>query len=164
MDNRSLLTDAKRSMEESDLLRAIGNGDHAALGELYFRYYPRLAALLARCAPSRDCVEGIIIETFSVIWRSAKTGHCPAEVSTWVLGIAYTVARQMLCAAPAPTDALEQRITLSLAYQLRLSLEAIAEITRCPRSVVASRMADACEAMRRAPTTVGQRGYRIGAL
>jgi RNA polymerase sigma-70 factor (ECF subfamily) len=163
-------------MGNGSLLDAIANGDRVALRALYFQYSPCLARLLSKCTSSRHSVEAIIIETFRVIWESARTSHCPTEVSTWVFGIAYTVARQTLgdelrtstdlSSNGRSTDAamyrlpLEQRITFLLAYQLGLSLEAIAEITRCPRSTVALRMADAREAIRRAPTNFNQRATR----
>jgi RNA polymerase sigma-70 factor, ECF subfamily len=177
MGNESILDDASRSVDESNILDAIASGDHAALRKLYFLYYPCLARLLTGCTSGRNCVEAMIIETFRVIWETASTTRRPAEMSTWILGIAYAVARQTLgteqrASIPTATNALdhqrsadaaiyrlplEQRITFLLAYQLGLSLEAIAEITRCPHSMVAVRMADAREAIRRAPTNFNHR-------
>jgi RNA polymerase sigma-70 factor, ECF subfamily len=150
---------------DSRLMVAIQRGDRLALEGLYRGYYPRLATFLARFATSRENIEEIISDTFMVIWTQASDCRHESEVSTWVIGIAYRTAMRHLtrqrnassvrwvndslqgtdwakdrfsCAlARLP---IQQRVTLSLAYQMGCSIEEIASVTGSPIGTVKSRM------------------------
>jgi RNA polymerase sigma-70 factor (ECF subfamily) len=152
------------------LIIAVQARDRLAFEKLYLSYYHRLTRFLARFTRSLENIEEIINDTFMVIWMRAKDFRHESKVSSWIIGIAYRTAMRQLrrrrhvsslhsvgdlpesydptididtkdwlsCAlARLP---LEQRITLTLAYQMGYSVEEIARITESPVGTVKSRM------------------------
>jgi RNA polymerase sigma-70 factor (ECF subfamily) len=147
------------------LMVAIQDRDRLAFERLYLGYYPRLARLLAHLATSRENIAEIIRDTFIVIWTQAGDCRDESKVSTWIIGIAYRTAMRHLTRQrnvsplrsvndlPQSTDAskdglscalarlpIQQRVTLSLAYQMGCSIEEIASVTGSPIGTVKSRM------------------------
>jgi len=155
-------TEPEQSLTDSNLVDAIRGGDRPALEQLYLRYRPRLARLLAMCMAPRHKIEDLIDETFLTVWMQAKDFRSNSKVSTWVAGIACSLATESLTseshtsaesADPVPAFELgkwpiaalislpvEQRITMSLAYQFGLSIEEISEATRCTLETAQFRM------------------------
>jgi RNA polymerase sigma-70 factor (ECF subfamily) len=158
---RNLPTDSV----ERRLVVAIQDRDRLAFETLYRDYYPRLARFLARFATSRENIAEIISDTFVVIWTQASDCRHESRVSTWIIGIAYRTAMRHLTRQrnasslrsvndlPQRTDGakdwffyalarlpIQQRITLSLAYQIGCSIEEIARVTGSPIGTVKSRM------------------------
>jgi RNA polymerase sigma-70 factor (ECF subfamily) len=140
---------------------------------LYLRYYPHLARFLAVSIASRHKVDDLINETFWTVWMQAKDFGSNSKVSTWVIGIACSLATRALSTEiAAPVRAfglgnwliaalirlpLEQRITMSLAYQLGLSVEEIGEVTRCTDETARFRMSLARMRIREAAAQVYRR-------
>jgi RNA polymerase sigma-70 factor (ECF subfamily) len=152
------------------LIIAIQARDRLAFEKLYLGYYYRLTRFLARFTKRLENIEEIINDTFMVIWMRAKDFRHESKVSTWIFGIAYRTAMKQLrrqrhvpslqsvgdlpdSGDPArDIDAedwlscafarlpLEQRITLTLAYQMGYSVKEIARITESPVGTVKSRM------------------------
>jgi RNA polymerase sigma-70 factor (ECF subfamily) len=148
---------------------AVRARDRLAFEKLYLGYYQRLTRFLGRFT-IRENIEEIINDTFMVIWMHAKDFRHESKVSTWIIGIAYRTAmrqlrRQRHVSSRQPvgdfsesddpiTDIetkdwlscalaclpLEQRITVTLAYQMGYSVEEIARITESPLGTVKSRM------------------------
>jgi RNA polymerase sigma-70 factor, ECF subfamily len=150
---------------DSRLMVAIQGRDRLAFERLYRGYYPRLARFLARFATSRENIAEIISDTFVVIWTQASDCRHESRVSTWIIGIAYRAAMRHLTRQrnasslrsvndlPRRTDGakdwfsyalarlpIQQRLALSLAYQMGCSIEEIARVTGSPIGTVKSRM------------------------
>jgi RNA polymerase sigma-70 factor, ECF subfamily len=147
------------------LMVAIQSRHRLAFEKLYLGYYPRLARFLAHFETSRKNIDEIISDTFIVIWTQASECRYESKISTWIIGIAYRAAMRHVtrrCNAsslrsvndlPQSTDGAEdwlccalahlpiqQRVTLSLAYQMGCSIEEIARVTGSPIGTVKSRM------------------------
>ena len=156
--------------DELGLIIAVQACDRLAFEKLYFGYYHRLTRFLARFTKCLENIEEIINDTFMVVWMRAKDFRRESQVSTWIFGIAYRTAMKQLrrqrhasslqsvgdmpqSSDPA-TDIdtkdwlscalarlpLDQRITLTLAYQMGYSVKEIARITESPVGTVKSRM------------------------
>lgn len=156
--------------DDLGLIIAVQACDRLAFEKLYFGYYHRLTSFLARFTKCLENVEEIINDTFMVVWMRAKDFRRESKVSTWIFGIAYRTAMKQLrrqqdvsslqpvgdlpqSGDPA-TDIdtkdwlrcafallpLDQRITLTLAYQMGYSVKEIARITESPVGTVKSRM------------------------
>jgi RNA polymerase sigma-70 factor, ECF subfamily len=78
---------------DSDLIRRIGDGDHAAFEELYRRYARPVYGLALRRLRDRGQAEDAVQETFTSIWRSASS-YRPERGpgAPWL----YTVARNAI--------------------------------------------------------------------
>lgn len=73
---------------DRSLLVAVGEGDRAALRELYTRHAPWLMFRLRRRCSDRGMVEEVVQDTFVAIWRGARTYSGAGEVAAWMWGIA----------------------------------------------------------------------------
>ncbi len=71
-----------------DLLNAMANRDEGALGELYARHAPWIAARLARRCANGDAVADVLQDTFVAAWRGANKFRGEGEVPAWLWGIA----------------------------------------------------------------------------
>lgn len=97
---RSLVVARQRNREpaadaaDRALLRAAAAGDMAAFERLYRTHYRTIHAFAARVSGSIDLAGEIAGDTFTVVWRRASTFEGRSRVSTWILGIAYRVARR----------------------------------------------------------------------
>ncbi len=162
--------DSSTDCDDLGLIIAVQARDRLAFEKLYLGYYYRLTRFLARFTKSLENIEEIINDTFMVIWMRAKDFRHESKVSTWIIGIAYRTAMKQLrrqrhvsslqsvgdlpesgdpTADIDTTDwlscalarlPLEQRITLTLAYQMGYSVKEIARITESPVGTVKSRM------------------------
>lgn len=73
---------------DPELLRAVGDGDRAALHELFCRHEPWLVARLSyRCADPA-IVDEAVSETFLAVWRRPHAWRGDGEVAAWLWGIA----------------------------------------------------------------------------
>ncbi len=71
-----------------DLLNAMANRDEGALGELYARHAPWIAARLARRCADGDAVADVLQDTFVAAWRGANKFRGDGAVPAWLWGIA----------------------------------------------------------------------------
>ena len=155
-------------VRDADLILRIQARDRLALEELYLCYYPRIARFLARFAPAREDTEEIVNDTFMIVWMRAGMFRSESQVSTWIFGIVYRVAmralrrqrrhrrgqstpdadlKECLDAALARLP-VEQRVTVTLAYQIGCSVEEISRIMQSPIGTVKSRMFHARQSLR----------------
>ncbi len=74
-------------MGDERLVGAIAAGDGEALGELFGRHAPWIAARLRRAMPAH-AVEDALQETFIAVWRGAKGFKGEGAVGAWIWGIA----------------------------------------------------------------------------
>jgi RNA polymerase sigma-70 factor (ECF subfamily) len=69
------------------LLRAVGRGDEAALGELYDRHAGWLTLRLSRRCSSADLVDQAVQDTFVALWRQARRYRGDGEIGAFIWGI-----------------------------------------------------------------------------
>src|SRR5262245_37534609 len=74
-------------MDDGALLKAVSEGDPAALRELFERHAAWVAVRLRRGMPDH-AVEDVVQETFIAVWRGAKTYGGEGAVGGWIWGIA----------------------------------------------------------------------------
>jgi RNA polymerase sigma-70 factor, ECF subfamily len=84
---------------ERDLLRRISAGDRDAFRDLYLRYHRRLARFLTRLLHRYADAEEIINDTLWIVWQRAGEFRNASRVSTWIMGIAYRRALNMIRSA-----------------------------------------------------------------
>ncbi len=153
------LTDPGRRLSigattDRELAAAVGRRDRDALERLYGLYFPQLACMLRRLLLPDEAIDDVIIETFLAAWASAEDLEEETKVSTWIVGIACRLAIQALRITPSrvvdPYDQLsaalfrlplEERLTVTLAYQMKFSIDEISQATESPTAVVQARMA-----------------------
>jgi len=81
---------------ERELLRRISAGDRNAFRDLYLRYHRRLARFLTRFLHRYEDAEEVINDTLWIVWQRAGAFRNASQVSTWIMGIAYRRALNML--------------------------------------------------------------------
>jgi RNA polymerase sigma-70 factor (ECF subfamily) len=81
---------------ERELLRRVSAGDRDAFRELYLRYHRRLARFLTRLLHRYEDAEEVINDTLWIVWQRAGEFRNASRVSTWIMGIAYRRALNML--------------------------------------------------------------------
>ena len=150
---------------DPELLGKIIEGDEEALGELYQRYYRRLARFLLRVTRDPELAAEVINDVFLVVWQKAAEFRGDSSLSSWILGIAYRKALKaskkirpwepLSEAEQAHANSTTQRIELEsslgqlspehravmeLAYFFGYSYREIGEILGCPENTVKTRM------------------------
>ena len=81
---------------ERELIFKVGQGDRDAFRELYLHYHRRLARFLMRLTHRREDAEEIINDTLWIVWQRAADFRDASQVSTWIMGIAYRRALNMI--------------------------------------------------------------------
>jgi RNA polymerase sigma-70 factor (ECF subfamily) len=81
---------------ERELIFKVGRGDRDAFRELYLHYHRRLARFLTRLTRCQEDVEEIINDTLWIVWQRAADFRGASQVSTWVMGIAYRRALNVI--------------------------------------------------------------------
>jgi RNA polymerase sigma-70 factor (ECF subfamily) len=132
--------------------------DRRALEAMYLGYHSHLTQFLSRLISSRNIVDDIINDTFVAVWKCAKEFDREPSIDTWVFRIAYETALRSMRRRSTPSGAphaigsdnrLRQALarlsvahcaTLTLAYQMGFSIEAVAEITQSSLAIVNARM------------------------
>ncbi|MFG2477375.1 RNA polymerase sigma factor [Streptomyces fagopyri] len=112
---------------DAALLRAVADGDSAALAALYDRHAGWLHTRLTRRCGDPEVVREVLQDTFVTVWRSAS-GHRGTEAGGWLWTIA---ARRLVDArrageravraerteyAPPPAPSAEERVLAGLEY------------------------------------------------
>lgn len=82
------------SNRDVDLISRICNADEKALEELYHHYYPRLYRFIGRITWHDATIGEVINEVMYLVWSKAETYNHQSKPSTWILGIAYNIARR----------------------------------------------------------------------
>lgn len=75
-------------MEDRQLVRAVADGDRAALRLLFDRHAPWLTLRLQRRCADRGLVDETVADTFLTVWRKAGSYRGDGEVAAWLWGIA----------------------------------------------------------------------------
>lgn len=74
------------------LLQRIKTGDAVAFEAFYKLYYPRLFRFVLRTTRLPESVEEVIQETLLLVWQQPDQFNHSSKISTWVFGIAYNKA------------------------------------------------------------------------
>lgn len=96
---------------ERELLRRVSAGDRDAFRDLYLRYHRRLARFLTRLMHRYEDAEEVINDTLWIVWQRAGEFRNASRVSTWIMGIAYRRALNMIRRATTH----ERAMTLEIA-------------------------------------------------
>ena len=77
------------SLEDAALLARVGDGDEAAIEQLYQRYGGACFALARRILDDAQLAEDVVQQVFLALWKG--NGYDPARgaVSTWMLSITH---------------------------------------------------------------------------
>lgn len=110
-------------MNDVELLRAVSEGNVAALRQLHQQHARWLAArLLSRCS-DRALVDEVVQDTFVVAWRSAGRYRGDGEVGAWLWGIAIRKLIDRLRRKPVPSvhrpvpiQSAEETVLLSVGF------------------------------------------------
>jgi RNA polymerase sigma-70 factor (ECF subfamily) len=81
---------------ERELISKVAGGDRDAFRELYIHYHRRLARFLARLTRRQEDAEEVINDTLWIVWQRAAEFRGASQVSTWIMGIAYRRALNMI--------------------------------------------------------------------
>ena len=89
---------AQPSRNETDLslLERIGQGDRAALHELYDSYHHALLGFMRRITGSVELAQEGVNDVMLTVWRNNASFGRRSRVSTWIMGIAYHKALKAL--------------------------------------------------------------------
>jgi RNA polymerase sigma-70 factor, ECF subfamily len=98
---------------ERQLLRRVSAGDRDAFRDLYLRYHRRLARFLTRFLHRYEDAEEVINDTLWIVWQRAGEFRNASRVSTWIMGIAYRRALNMLRRAATHDRAMRLEIAES---------------------------------------------------
>jgi hypothetical protein len=91
----------RKPSADDQLMRAFGNGDEAALQELFIRFGPDVYGIGRRCFLDADLAEAFVARTFITMWhRSSQYTSSSMPLETWVVGQALAVALQMSASHP----------------------------------------------------------------
>jgi len=118
-------TPSQASISDEQLLKAVGGGDHDALGVLYDRFGKVAYGLAFRILRDRTLAEDAVQEAFLALWRSADSYRRErAKPSTWILTVVHRRAVDLvrreeirrgdpLESAPEPTSGpVDEDVTL----------------------------------------------------
>jgi RNA polymerase sigma-70 factor, ECF subfamily len=81
---------------ERELIFRVARGDRDAFRDLYVHYHRRLARFLTRLTHRQEDAEEIINDTLWIVWQRAAEFRDASQVSTWIMGIAYRRALNMI--------------------------------------------------------------------
>lgn len=97
-ESRGNTAGAPRGSNEREraLLGRISVGDRDAFRELYLHYHQRLARFLMRVTHRYEDAEEIINDTLWIVWQRAADFRGASQVSTWIMGIAYRRALNVI--------------------------------------------------------------------
>ena len=74
------------------LLRRTADGDRESFQALYTRTNHRLSVYLHRFVRDTACIEDILVETYTQVWKSSANFEGRSRVLTWMIGIARNMA------------------------------------------------------------------------
>jgi DNA-directed RNA polymerase specialized sigma24 family protein len=79
---------------ERALLASISAGDRRAIEELYVLYFSRLAKFFLHLNVRADCVEGLIIDTMTEVWKEGASIEANASISIAIMRLAYSYGQK----------------------------------------------------------------------
>lgn len=114
------------SLDDGELVAAVGDGDRAAFRALYDRHAPWVALRLSRRCADPGTVDEVLQDTFLSVWRGAGRYRGQGEVGAWIWGIAirrlidHLRRRRIAVALPddasAAESSAEERVLLGVEH------------------------------------------------
>jgi RNA polymerase sigma-70 factor, ECF subfamily len=89
-------TARSRNARDLELISRISNKDRDAFREFYLHYHRRLGRFLTRVTRRYEDAEEIINDTLWIVWQRAVEFRGASQVSTWIMGIAYRRALNLI--------------------------------------------------------------------
>lgn len=77
------------SLEDAALLARVGDGDEAAIEQLYQRYGGACFALARRILDDAQLAEDVVQQVFLALWKRNSYDPARGAVSTWLLSITH---------------------------------------------------------------------------
>jgi RNA polymerase sigma factor (sigma-70 family) len=77
------------SLEDAALLARVGDGDEAAIEQLYQRYGGACFALARRILDDSQLAEDVVQQVFLALWKANSYDPARGAVSTWLLSITH---------------------------------------------------------------------------
>ena len=137
---------------DSELLKAVADGDTVALEELYQRHAPWLSIRLTRRCNDDSVVADVLQDTFVAVWRGAGSYRGEAEVAGWLWGVAVrrlvSRLRRRGAAAEVPFEDVRDGLEASVEEQVLEGVEygdlgsALARLSPEMRAVVQATVLD----------------------
>jgi RNA polymerase sigma factor (sigma-70 family) len=85
-----------QQLRDADLIARLCNADECALEQLYHHYYTRLFRFIARITRRDELIDEIINDVMFIVWEKAASYDPKCKPSTWIFGIAFNKARQVM--------------------------------------------------------------------
>jgi RNA polymerase sigma factor (sigma-70 family) len=92
----SALAAEARADADRLLLARIANRDASALAQLHRQYARRLQRFLNKVTWNNHMIDEVVNDVFLVVWNKAAEFRGQSSVSTWLMGIAYRCACQII--------------------------------------------------------------------
>jgi len=77
--NKDALTET-----EFDLIKRVSNGDEDAFRRLYDLTYAKIAFYLHNLLRDKSLIDDVLVETFTAVWRGARSYKGKAKVTGWI--------------------------------------------------------------------------------
>ncbi len=74
------------------LLELTAQGDRDAFACLYEQTNHRIKVYLYRLVQNKDCIDDILVETYTQVWKNSDRFKGRSKVLTWMIGIARNLA------------------------------------------------------------------------
>ena len=79
-----------------ELLKRVSGGDEEAFRQLYDLTHKKVYFYLYRLLKGKETAEDILVETYTEVWRGAKSFKGESVVTTWIMGIARNLSMNEL--------------------------------------------------------------------
>jgi RNA polymerase sigma-70 factor, ECF subfamily len=147
-----LIIDLSVYQDESKLIEALLQGEHAACTCLFKRFAPQISTQVARFVKERDEVDDVVQESFIQACHHIKTFEGKSSVGTWLHRIAYNTALMHLRQRTVPMISIDAHMDEELA----LTWDALIDKRETPDAVVLTTERYACvnQALQALPTTL----------
>jgi RNA polymerase sigma-70 factor, ECF subfamily len=132
---------------QTDLIRAIAQGDKHAMQALFAQHRLRVYRFALRLIDDKDAAEDLVSEVFLEVWRHAGRFEGRCRVSTWLLAITRNRALSMLrrrqmerldCdeAAVIPDHADDPEIAIQKQQQSAILAHCLTKLSAAHREVI----------------------------
>ncbi|MBA2339674.1 MAG: sigma-70 family RNA polymerase sigma factor [Pyrinomonadaceae bacterium] len=124
------------AQSDAELLRAIAQGDEAALAQIYDRYAPTLFGMMLRILHSRAEAEDVLQEVFLQVWQHASQfDEERGRPFTWLATIAHSRAIDRL----RSLDSRQRAATRAAVEHAEEQGDAVDDVFRMERTEVVRR-------------------------
>lgn len=90
------MNEAQTWKKELVLLQEIAGGDEKAFERLYQSTVRKTYFYLIRILGGKDAAEDVLAETYTQVWKNAKSFRGESSAGTWIIGIARNLTKKAL--------------------------------------------------------------------